>query len=523
MKLLHTKDAKHVLARAMICGMLLVLPSCGIPHLRHAAPAPDLPPTYKGVTSPDNSADLTVEEFYNDRLLTLLINQSVLDNRALKVLEEEVQIARNEILARRGAYLPFIGFGTSGGMDQYSKYTLPGASRRDDPFNGPESVTKFPKFLPNPVPDAKVGLDLNWQIDIWRQLRNARDAANRRYLGSIDKRNDLVIRLVAEVADSYYHLMALDKRLENLDRTIELQEQSLKIARARLEAGRGTELAVQRFLAEVKKNQSEKLIVNQDIIEAENKINFLVNRYPQPVERATAEFFDLTIHDLSVGVPSQLLQNRPDIREAERELEAAGLDILVARANFYPKVMITASAGFEAFNPVYIFTTPAASLMGSAAASLTAPLVNKNAIQAQYMTANARQLEALYNYQRVVLQGFTEVINRMAMVENYGKSIQLKREQLAALEESVNVAGKLFLAARVEYVDVLLAQRDLRDARMVMIDTKRQQLGAIVNAYQALGGGWQGFYGSGGAGHGGGHAGEPWVPPAPMPQPGAVP
>src|SRR4029079_3735211 len=131
-------------------------------------------------------------------------------------------------------------------------------------------------------------------------------------------------------------------------------------------------------------------------------------------------------------VPSQLLQNRPDIREAERELEAAGLDVSVARANFYPKVMIRASAGFAAFNPVYIFTTPAASLMGSAAAGLTAPLVNKRAIQAQYMSANARQLEALYNYQRVVLQGFTEVINRMAMVENYGKSIQLKKQQLDA-------------------------------------------------------------------------------------------
>ena len=146
-------------------------------------------------------------------------------------------------------------------------------------------------------------------------------------------------RLVAEIAENYYRLMALDKRLENLDQIIELQEQSLEIAKARKEAARSTELAVQRFQAEVRKNQSEKLIINQEIIEVENRINFLVNRFPQPVERDSAGFFDLNIHPLSVGVPSQLLQNRPDIRQAERELAAAGLDVKVARVHFFPQLV----------------------------------------------------------------------------------------------------------------------------------------------------------------------------------------
>ncbi len=120
---------------------------------------------------------------------------------------------------------------------------------------------------------------------------------------------------------------------------------------------------------------------------------------------------------------------------------------------------------------------------------MVAPLVNKKAIRADYMSANARQLESIYNYQRVILNAFTEVINRVAMVENYRRSIEIKKQQLGALEASVASANQLFQNARVEYIEVLLALRDLQEARMVLIETKRQQLSAVVNTYQALGGG----------------------------------
>ena len=132
--------------------------------------------------------------------------------------------------------------------------------------------------------------------------------------------------------------------------------------------------------------------------------------------------------------------------------------------------------------------TPEA-LIYNVAGNLVAPLINRKAIQAEYLSANARQLESVYNYQRVILNAFTEVVNRVSKVENYSKSIEIKKQQLESLEASVDVATKLFQNARVEYMDVLFAQRDLLDARMVLIDTKRQQLSAIVNAYQALGGG----------------------------------
>jgi hypothetical protein len=298
-----------------------------------------------------------------------------------------------------------------------------------------------------------------------------------------------VTTLVADIAENFYRLMALDKRLENLDQIIELQEKSLDIAKARKDNARSTELGVLRFQAEVQRNRSEKLIVNQGIIEGENRINFLVNRYPQRVERISADFYDLEIHPLSVGLPSQLLQNRPDIRQAERELVAAGLDVQVARVNFYPQLVITGAVGLQSFVINHLFEPQAA--IGDFTAGLVGPLINKRAIRAQYLTANARQLQSIYNYQRIILEAFTQVINRVTMVENYSKSIEIKKQQLITLANAVERANDLYQNARpdVDYMDVLFAQRDLLDARKVLIDTKTEQLSAIVNAYQALGGG----------------------------------
>src|SRR5262249_6972540 len=235
----------------------------------------------------------------NDPTLIRLIDQALAGNQELRILNENIQIASNEILARRGAYLPFLTAGGSPGLNKVSDFTVEGAGIRDDAYRPGQ-------FFPNPLPNYVLGLNLFWQIDIWRQLRNARDAAVQRFFGAAEERNYFVTRLVAEIAENYYRLMALDARLENLNRIIALQERSLEIAKARKTEARGTDLPVQRFQAEVRKNQSEKLIVNQDIIQAENRINFLLGRFPQPVERRRVKFIDLNMHALSLGVPSQL-------------------------------------------------------------------------------------------------------------------------------------------------------------------------------------------------------------------------
>jgi NodT family efflux transporter outer membrane factor (OMF) lipoprotein len=469
---------RQLLALAIACGVPL-LAGCRIPPLQAPDAAAPVPDTFGGTTCPDNSARVSADQFFNDPKLTNLIQQALANNQDLKILAQDIAIANNEILFRRGAYLPFVSLRAGAGLDRSSKFTRDGAVD--------EQLTIDGRPIRNPLPDFLLAANVSWQVDIWRKLRNARDAAALRYLATAEGRNYVITRMVAEVADNYYALMSLDKRLENLDQTIKLQERSLELAKAKKEAGQGTELGVQRFQAEVRRNQSEKLIVQQEIIERENRINFLAGRFPQPVERSTAEFLDLSLPTVCVGVPSELLLNRPDIRQAERELEAAGLEVKVARAEFFPSLDITAGIGYRAFNPKFLFNPEA--LVGNVAGDLVAPLVNRRAIQAAYMTANARQLQALYEYQRTILDAFTEVINRVNQAENYRKSVEIKKQQLEALVTSVDVATKLFENARAEYIEVLFAQRDRLEAQMVLIETKRQQLSAVVYAYQALGGG----------------------------------
>lgn len=475
------KWLKRAFTRTFACGALLAVPACNIPQLRVADPGPALPTTFKGETSAENVAHLGIDEFFDDPLLTGLLAEALTNSLELKMLNQEVQIARNEIMARRGAYLPFMTGGAGSGLGRASLFTPAGAVE--------DQLDIVPgQSIPNPVPNHYFGLNFMWQIDIWRELRNARDAAIERYYAALERRNFFITRLVAEIAEKYYVLMALDNRIQILDQTIALQQASQKVAEANKAAARGTELGVQRFLAEVRKNQSEKLVVIQEIIETENRINFLAGRYPQPVQRSSPDYVDLKLHQLDVGVPADLLLNRPDIRQAERELTAAGLDVKVARAHFFPRLDLNAGVGYGAFNPRYIFNPEA--LFYNLAGDLMVPLINKKAIRAEYLTANAAQLEKVYNYQKVVLDAYTEVINRLTKVKNYGESVDIKKQQLDALRTSVDVASKLFQNARAEYIDVLFAQRDLMDGRMAIIQTKREQLSAIVNTYQALGGGY---------------------------------
>lgn len=343
--------------------------------------------------------------------------------------------------------------------------------------------------FPEPLSNYTAGIFATWELDVWKKLRNSKKAAALEYLGTIEGKNFMVTSLIAEIANSYYELIALDNQLAIIDQNLEIQENALKMVRLQKQAARATELAVRRFEAEVLKNRSHLFEVKQEIVETENKLNYLVGRKPQPIERNSESFIEGEVETVNVGIPSQLLMNRPDIRKAEYELKASKLDVQVARTNFYPSIGIKAGVGLEAFKPKFVTHTPA-SLLYSAAGDLVAPLINRNAIKAEYSQANARQIQAVYEYEKSILQGYIEVANQLSNIDNLKKTYDMKSGQVMALTKSIDLSTQLFRSARVEYIEVLLAQREALESKMELVETKRDQFVARVNMYKALGGGW---------------------------------
>ena len=183
------------------------------------------------------------------------------------------------------------------------------------------------------------------------------------------------------------------------------------------------------------------------------------------------------------------MQNRSDIRQAEYQLQAAKLDVLVARADFYPNLDISAGIGFQAFKPGFLLEPE--SILFSLAGDLIAPLINKKAIRARYNMASATQIQAVYQYEQTVLNAFTDVLNQLTKLENYSNSFATKQREVDILGESVNIANSLFRYAKADYVEVLLTQEEVLDAKMELVETKLLQLQAKVQIYRALGGGWQ--------------------------------
>ncbi|MBS1636666.1 MAG: TolC family protein [Bacteroidetes bacterium] len=464
-----------------IACISVVYTAC-IPRVAQRAENKKVPDSYNGGKDTLNTAKTRWKDFFTDPYLEALIDSALKRNQELNIMLQEINIARNEVRARKGAYLPFVGAGAGAGVEKVGLYTSQGAS---DATNQIMPGKKFPDPLPNYV----IGLNASWEVDIWKKLRNSKKSAIHKYLSTIEGRNFMVTHLIAEISNSYYELLALDNQLDILRKNIEIQQNALEIVKLEKTAAKVTELAVRKFEAEVLKNQSRQYYIMQQITETENRINFLVGRFPQPVSRDSKGFTDMVVDTIHAGIPSQLLANRPDIKQAEQALIAARLDIKVARADFYPTFMITGSAGYRAFNPQFLINTPQ-SLLYSLAGELVAPLINRNAIKANYYSANSKQVQAAYNYERTILQAYIEVANQLSNINNLRKSYDLKSKQVQALTQSIDISTGLFKSARADYMEVLLTQRDALESKFELIETKKQQMNARVNIYQALGGGW---------------------------------
>lgn len=457
--------------------------SCKTPSATQVPEVKPMPTAYDSSTDTSNTVEVNWRNYFNDKYLVALIDTAIINNPDLLIALQEIEVARNKVRFRNGELYPKVAAGGGLGIEKVGRYTSQGA--------GDASAEITPgKLVPENLTDMYLGLQTSWEVDIWGKLKSAKKAAYAKYLGNIEGRNFVLTNLIAEVANSYYELLSLDNQLEIIRETIQLLKNQLEIVRVQKEAAVVTELAVKQFEAQVLNSQSLEFDILQQITENENKINFLLGRYPQKIARDNKTLTAELPGQVKAGIPSQLLKNRPDIKQAELDMVAAKWDLKTAHLAFYPSLNISAMLGIQAFKPSFLFTMPE-SLIYSLIGDLAGPIINRNAIIAEYRTANAFQIEAMYNYQKVVLNGYVEVINELSNINNLEKLYTIKSQEVETLTKSIDISTDLFKSARANYLEVLTAQRDALASNLELIDVKKRQFNAITNIYKALGGGWK--------------------------------
>ena len=472
----------NLINKAIIVMICFYIIGCKIPANMQQVNIRPMPVKFDNLTDSGSAASIKWAQYFTDKNLVALIDTAIKNNLEVLITLQEIEIAKNNVQAAKGRLMPSVSAGIGMGIEKVGLFTSQGAG------DASADITPGNK-VPEILGDQKLGFQASWEVDVWGKLHNLKKAAFSRYLSSVEVKNYVVTNLVAEVANTYYELLALDNQLQIIKETIQLQKNALEIVKVQKEASVVSELAVKQFEADVFNSQGFEIEIVQKITESENRMNFLLGRYPQTIARDKSNFIDHIPMQIKLGVPSELLAMRPDIKQAEFEMAAAKCDVAAARAEFYPSLGISSGIGFQAFKPSYLFKIPqsfAFSLLGEFAG----PLVNRNAIKAEFKNANAYQVEAMYNYQKAILNGFVEVATELSNVNNLDQLYKLKTKQVESLTKSIDISNDLFKSARATYLEVLMTQRDALEAKLELVDAKKRQFNAVTNIYKALGGGW---------------------------------
>lgn len=442
-----------------------------------------VPDSYGLGADSSNVADINWREFFGDHNVERLIDEALASNVDALIAWQRIERSRAQVLYNKGLLLPVLTGEGAASVNRYGLYTMDGS--------GNVTTEILPgQIVPANLPDYYLGLQASWEADISGKLRNKKKAAAARYLATVEGRKWLVTNLVAEIASAYYELLALDQQLAITESTISLQENALSIVLIQKQVGAANELAVKQFRSQVQRTRSLKLELEQRVVEVESTIAVLSGNFPQPVQRDST-FFNKPMPELfATGVPGDLLRNRPDIRASEMEVVASKADLKAAQAAFYPSLTINGDVGFQAFKTGLLFNNPESFVFGLFG-GLSAPLVNRSAIKAQFHAASAYQIEALYNYQRNILDAYREVYTAIRNSNSLARLTEQKSNEVALLSEALQVALELYRTGKADYLEVLLTQQSALNARFELIDVRKRRLQAAVALYRSLGGGWQ--------------------------------
>ena len=463
---MKTSSIKYII---LIAGVSGVLYSCNISKQfqRDSIKTEGL---YGSVASTDsaNIANKLWSELFTETYLQQLVKEGLDNNPDLLVAVQKVHEAEAYLSQSKAALLPGInGKGTG-------TYT-----------RNPESI--YPDG-PRDVNTYQLGLEASWEIDIWGKLSSSKRSAYANLLASDAGQKAVQTRLVASIATTYYSLVGLDAKLAITQQTVKNNIDQVETIKVLKESGKVTGAAV--VQSEANRYATEVTIpdLEQQIRETENALCLLLGRTPGTIQRGKIDEQTLSTA-LTTGVPAQLLDNRPDVMQAEFGVMSAFEITNNARASFYPALTLTASAGFAATDLSTLID--AKSFAANVIGGLVQPIFNKRLNVTRLKVAKAQQEEALINFRNTLLKAGQEVHNALGSYEGSVKKIALRKSQLEALIKSVDFTKELLTYGSANYTEVLNAQTSLLSAQLNSVNDQLQQLNAVVTLYRALGGGWK--------------------------------
>ena len=410
-------------------------------------------------------------EQFDDPVLNELISTSLSANKDLKIAAARVEEFVGQYIYARAPIFPQISAGTSVGR---SRATARG------PIPLPSNVT-------NPAYQYEASLGASWEIDFSGKIRRATEAARADLLRTEEARNVVILSLVTSVAGAYVHLRDLDSQLEIANSTARTREEYYKIFTLRFNAGYVSDLE----LSQVKSQYELALVtipfIEKSITEQENALSVLLGRNPGPIPRGKT-IDKLKMPAVPAGLPSDLLDRRPDIRLAEQELIRANARIGVAKAQYFPSISLTGAFGWSSTQLSNLFSGPARTW--NWAAPLTAPIFTGGALTGQVISAEAVQQQALFLYQQSVQSAFRDVEDALIDQKRSREQLDAQGRQVEALRTYARVARLRYDNGYTSYIDVLDADRSLFDAELSYTETKGTLFQALVNVYKAMGGGW---------------------------------
>ncbi|MGB8376432.1 MAG: efflux transporter outer membrane subunit, partial [Salegentibacter sp.] len=348
--------------------------------------------------------------------------------------------------------------------------------------------SQFGSFFNGNITQYDVTGNLSWEADIWGKIRSNKRALQADYLQTVAAHKAVKTRLIANIAITYYQLLMLDEQKRITLETINTRSKSLETTKALKEAGNVTEVGVQQTEAQLYSAQSLLIDINNEIRLLENSFSILLGTAPQQIDRGELQDQEIST-PLHTGVPAQLLRNRPDVIAAEYNLVNAFELTNVAKSNFYPSLVLSASGGFQSLDLKDLFN--ANSLFANLAGSLAEPILQGRRIRTQYEAAQARQQEALLNFRQSILTAGKEVSDALYNYQASTDQIEVKTKEFGAYQKASDYSQELLNNGLANYLEVLTARENALNSRLRLINAEFNQLKSIVELYEALGGGWQ--------------------------------